>query len=161
MEIRLESAYDKPEEIFRLFTEYTQDIISKGPEVKSCLQSQNYEEEVKHLEEKYGEPEGRLYLAYCGTDPAGCVALRKLEGACCEMKRLYVRPEYRGLSIGGLLLERAISEARQIGYRHIRLDTFPFMQGAIQMYRRCGFYDIEKYNDNPASTAIFMQMDIG
>ncbi|HWS29097.1 MAG TPA: GNAT family N-acetyltransferase [Clostridia bacterium] len=80
--------------------------------------------------------------------------------AYCEMKRLYVRPMYRGLHIGKMLMEKVIADANQIGYRHIRLDTFPFMIEAIQMYRRYGFYEIEPYNDNPASSAVFMQMDI-
>ncbi|HWS28885.1 MAG TPA: GNAT family N-acetyltransferase [Clostridia bacterium] len=160
MEVLLELGYGKPQEVLRLFTEYTDDILVKGPEVKSCLQSQNYEEEAKHLQEKYGQPNGRLYLASYGTTAAGCVALRKLNDVCCEMKRLYVRPMYRGLGIGKMLMEKVISDATQIGYRHIRLDTFPFMQEAIQMYGRYGFYEIERYNDNPAPTAVFMQMDI-
>lgn len=160
MEVILEPGYGKPQEILSLFTEYTDDIIAKGPEVKSCLQSQRYDEEVKHLQEKYGEPDGRLYLASYNATAAGCAALRKLNGTCCEMKRLYVRPAYRGLHIGKILMEKVISDARQIGYRHIRLDTFPFMWEAIQMYKRYGFYEIERYNDNPASTAVSMQMDI-
>ena len=160
MEVTLESGYSKPQEILSLFTEYTDEIIARSPEVKSCLQSQHYDEEVKHLQEKYGEPYGRLYLANYDKTAVGCVALRKLDDTCCEMKRLYVRSMYRGLHIGKILMERLISDARQIGYHHIRLDTFPFMQEAIQMYKRHGFYEIERYNENPASTAIFMQMDI-
>lgn len=160
MEVLLELGYGKPQEVLRLFTEYIDDILLKSPEVENCLQSQHYDEEVEHLQEKYGEPNGRLYLASYGTAAAGCVALRKLDDAYCEVKRLYVRPMYRGLHIGKILMEKVISDASQIGYRHIRLDTFPFMLEAMQMYRRYGFYEIERYNDNPASTAVFMQMDI-
>ncbi len=76
------------------------------------------------------------------------------------MKRLYVRPGNRGRHIGGALVERLIADARDIGYRHMRLDTFPFMESAIRLYRRYGFYDIPRYNDNPAPTALFMQLDL-
>ena len=160
MEVLLELGYGKPKEILRLFSEYIDDILKKGPEVKNCLQSQHYDEEAEQLQEKYGEPYGRLYLASYSLAPAGCVALRKLDDAYCEMKRLYVRPMYRGLHIGKMLMEKVIEDAKQIGYRHIRLDTFPFMIEAMQMYKRYGFYEIEPYNDNPASSAVFMQMDI-
>lgn len=128
MEILLELGYNKTAEILRLFSEYIDDILKKGPEVKNCLQSQHYDEEAEQLQEKYGEPYGRLYLASYSLAPAGCVALRKLDDAYCEMKRLYVRPMYRGLHIGKMLMEKVIADAKQIGYRHIRLDTFPFMR---------------------------------
>lgn len=160
MEVRIELAYDRPQEIIRLFTEYTDSIIAKDTEVAKCLNSQHYDDEVKELNEKYGLPNGRLYLAYLNRDIVGCVALRKLDVRFCEMKRLYVRPGYRGKQIGNALIEQMIADARQIGYEHMRLDTFPFMDRAIQMYYRYGFYKIERYNDNPASTAVFMQLDL-
>lgn len=77
MEVTLETGYSKPHEILSLFAEYTDDIAARGVEVKSCLPSQHYEKEVKHLQEKYGEPDGCLYLANCDKTAAGCVALRK------------------------------------------------------------------------------------
>jgi ribosomal protein S18 acetylase RimI-like enzyme len=160
MDIRIELAYDQPQEAIRLFTEYTDSIISKDSEVAKCLTSQHYEDEVRELSGMYGLPYGRLYLAYLNDDIAGCVALRQLDDGNCEMKRLYVRPQYRGFHIGKALIEQIISDANQIGYKIMRLDTFPFMESAIEMYYRYGFYTIERYNDNPAPTAIFMQKDL-
>lgn len=95
MEIRIELAYDRPQEVIHLFTEYTDTIITKDTEVAKCLNSQHYEDEVKELGEKYGLPNGRLYLAYLSSDIVGCAALRQLDVRFCEMKRLYVRPGYR------------------------------------------------------------------
>ncbi|WP_154525515.1 MULTISPECIES: GNAT family N-acetyltransferase [Clostridia] len=123
MEVRIELAYDRPQEIIRLFTEYTDSIIAKDTEVAKCLNSQHYDDEVKELNEKYGLPNGRLYLAYLNRDIVGCVALRQLDVRFCEMKRLYVRPGYRGKHIGNALIEQMIADARQIGYKHMRLDT--------------------------------------
>ncbi len=160
MEVRIELAYDHPQEVIRLFTEYTDSIIAKNSEVEKCLNSQHYGDEVRDLGEKYGLPNGRLYLAYLNSEIAGCVALRQLDASYCEMKRLYVRPEYRGNQIGKILIEQIILDAKQIGYKHIRLDTFPFMDSAIRMYYHYGFYEIECYNDNPASLAVFMQKDL-
>ncbi len=160
MEVRIELAYDQPQEVLRLFAEYTDSIVAKGPEVAKCLDSQHYDDEVRDLGEKYGLPNGRLYLAYLNSDIAGCIALRQLDADCCEMKRLYVRPEYRGKQVGRILVEQVIADAKQIGYQHIRLDTFPFMDSAIRMYGQYGFYEIACYNGNPASTAVFMQKDL-
>lgn len=160
MEIKIELAYDQPQEVIRLFTEYTDSIITRDAEVGKCLDSQHYDDEVRALGEKYGLPNGRLYLASLNGHIAGCVALRQLNDSGCEMKRLYVRDEYRGAQIGRALVEQIIADARQIGYQHMRLDTFPFMESAIRLYERYGFYEIERYNDNPASTAVFMQLDL-
>ena len=91
---------------------------------------------------------------------AGCAALLRNDEEFCELKRLYVRPAFRGLRLGSLLLEKAIGDARSIGYKHIRLDTFPSMETAIRLYETYGFYRIGKYNDNPAETAVFMQLDL-
>ena len=79
-----------------LFSEYTQMLVDNDPAFGEYLAIQNYEEELKHLREKYGMPEGRLYLAYCGGQLAGCIGLGKIDDVRCEMKRLYVRPEFRG-----------------------------------------------------------------
>ncbi len=160
MAIELIEGYDRPDDVLRLFTEYTDDIVKKSPEVESCLEAQHYDEEVLRLREKYGRPEGRLYLALSDGQAAGCVALRKIDGRVCEMKRLYVRPEFRGCRIGKLLVERIIGDAARIGYRYDRLDTFPFMNDAIRMYKRYGFCEIARYNDNPAPSAVYMQLDL-
>lgn len=86
------------------------------------LEIQNYDEELAHLETKYGLPYGRLYLAYDDEKLAGCIGLRKIDAQSCEMKRLYVRPAFRGKQIGSQLVKRIIADAREIGYAHMRLD---------------------------------------
>ena len=91
---------------------------------------------------------------------AGCIALRKLDEQCSELKRLYVRPQFRGSRIGEALVHRVLSDAREIGYRHVLLDTLPFLRSAIGLYRRVGFYEIPCYNDSPMDNTIFMQYDL-
>ncbi len=160
MDAVIRLAYKEKEEILQLFHEYTDSILSEGEEVAACLKSQHYDDEINSIADKYGLPEGRLYIANHDNTPVGCVALKKINEEYCEMKRLYVRPGNRGKHIGKKLIEQIISDAKEIGYKHIRLDTFPFMNNAIKMYKNYGFYEIDRYNDNPAQTAVFMQLDI-
>ena len=160
MDVIIRLAYKEKDEILQLFNEYTDSILAEGEDVAECLKSQNYGDEINKLEEKYGLPEGRLYIASIDNKSVGCIALKKEDDEYCEMKRLYVRPGNRGKHIGKKLMEQVISDAKEIGYKHIRLDTFPFMNNAIKMYKNYGFYEIERYNDNPALTAVFMQLDI-
>ncbi len=160
MELKLILSYDRQPEVLQLFTEYINLILEQGDDVKRCLEAQHYSDEGQELEEKYGLPHGRLYLACYGEDIAGCVALKRTDDSYCEIKRLYVRPQYRGKHIGKALVQQVIADAKRIGYQHMRLDTFPFMDNAIELYKRNGFYVIERYNDNPAPTAIYMQLDL-
>lgn len=160
MSLELIPAYDRPGEVLALFTEYTKMLVSHDPSFQSYLDIQHYEDEIRDLEAKYGQPEGCLYLALWDGETAGCIALRKLDDRRCEMKRLYVRPTFRGHKIGDALVDRIIQDARAIGYRHMLLDTLPFLEGAIHMYRKRGFYDIPCYNDSPMETTIFMQYDL-
>ena len=160
MDVIIRLAYREKDEILQLFNEYTDSILAECEDVAECLKSQNYGDEINKLEEKYGLPEGRLYIACIDNKFVGCVALKKDDDEYCEVKRLYVRPGNRGKNIGKKLMEQVISDAKEIGYKHIRLDTFPFMEKAIKIYKYYGFYNIERYNNNPASTAIFMQLDI-
>lgn len=160
MSLELIPAYDRPEEVLSLFTEYTQMLVSHDPSFRIYLDIQHYEDEIRNLEAKYGRPEGRLYLALWEGKAAGCIALRKLDDGCCEMKRLYVRPAFRGNKIGEALVDRIIQDAKAIGYRHMLLDTLPFLESAIHMYRKRGFYEIPCYNDSPVETTIFMQYDL-
>lgn len=153
-------AYDHPREIGRLFSEYTDMLIAGDSSFREYLNIQNYEEEVRHLEVKYGLPCGRLYLAYYEGKPAGCVGLRKIDKQNCEMKRLYVRPQFRGKYIGDHMIQKIIEDAKDIGYSHMLLDTLPFLESAIHLYRKHGFYETENYNDSPMSTSIFMRLDL-
>jgi GNAT superfamily N-acetyltransferase len=106
----------------------------------------------------YTRPRGRLLLARVAGEPAGCVALRALGEHDGEMKRLFVRPEYRGMGLGRMLAECAIDEARAIGYRTLKLDTLPTMEAARGMYAALGFGECPPYNDNPVAGVHFMSL---
>jgi ribosomal protein S18 acetylase RimI-like enzyme len=135
----------------RLFEEYA---ASLG--VDLCFQG--FEAELASLPGSYAPPAGRLLLATEDGRVAGCVALRPLAGEQCEMKRLYVRPEFRGLGIGRVLVDRVISEAKEIGYRRMLLDTLPSMGPAISLYHQLGFRPIAPYRENPIDGALFLEL---
>lgn len=158
--INIVSAYDRPEEVSILFLEYTNMLIENDPSFREYLDIQNYDEEIKHLEVKYGMPDGRLYIVYCDEELAGCIGLRKIDDQNCEMKRLYVRSKFREKKIGSLLVEKIIKDAKDIGYSYMLLDTLPFLQNAIYLYKKYGFYEIESYNDSPMDTSIYMKLDL-
>lgn len=121
---------------------------------------QNFEEELCNLPGEYARPEGCILLARYQDQPAGCVALRKLGDGICEVKRLYVKPEFRGLKIGRKLMESIIAEARRIGYHAIRGDTVPSMQIAQALYASLGFKEIEPYCRNPVEGAKFIELKL-
>ena len=123
MDIKIVPGYDRKDEIRELFSEYTAALIEKNRAFAGYLALQNYDEELAHLQEKYGMPEGRLYLLLCDGKPAGCIALKKFSRDSCELKRLYVRPEYRGRGLAKRLARKGIEAAGEAGYRHILLDT--------------------------------------
>lgn len=160
MSIEIVPAYSYKEEVRKLFTEYTNMLVEGESEFKKYLDIQNYDDEIAHLEHKYGMPDGRLYLLFADGAVAGSVGMRKIDSESCELKRLYIRPAFRGRNFGELLTKRIIDDAKQTGYRYMLLDTLPFLRTAIEMYERLGFYRIEKYNDSPIDSTIYMKLDL-
>ena len=122
---------------------------------------QGFETELAELPGKYALPDGRLLLAYSDDALAGCIALRPLDDDVCEMKRLFVRSGFRGKHIGIGLIERLINDAREIGYKKLRLDTHPPKMGkAVDLYRSLGFREIAPYYNNPHEAVLFMELDL-
>lgn len=160
MEIEIKLAYDSIDEIKELFLEYTEMLVENDPDFARYLMLQNYDSELEHLEDKYGLPDGRLYIVKVKNEAIGCIGLRKINDESCEMKRLYVRPEFRGHKIANKLVEMIIDDAKRIGYKSMLLDTLPFLDGAINLYEKFGFYEIKSYNNSPMDTSIYMKLDL-
>lgn len=148
---------ESPEQIAQvreLFLEYAQSL-------GFSLCFQNFDKELAELPGDYRPPDGRLLLAESGGELAGCAALHKLENTICEMKRLYLRPKFRGKGLGRVLAETIIAEARQIGYDRMRLDTVgPVMKDAVAMYRKLGFREIAPYRANPMEGTLYMELEL-
>ena len=152
MQLILAESSEEIESARKLFAEYASWV-----EISLCFQ--NFDKEVAELPGAYAPPSGRLFLAANGQQVMGCVALRKIGDGVGEMKRLYVRPEFRGRGLGRTLTEKLIAEAKQIGYARLRLDTLPGkMDQAIAMYRSFGFQEISPYYKNPVADATFMEL---
>jgi carbonic anhydrase len=122
---------------------------------------QNFSGELAALPGDYVPPGGRLALALADGQPAGCVALRRFDRERCEFKRLYVRPQFRGMRLGRELLAWVIAEAKAAGYRQLVCDTMPAMSDALAMYQRAGFERTGPYSDRPTPGAIFLRMALG
>jgi ribosomal protein S18 acetylase RimI-like enzyme len=145
---------DQISAVRELFLEY-----AKSLNFSLCFQS--FEKELAVLPGEYAPPAGRLLLAAHGSQLAGCVALHKLEKEICEMKRLYVRPQFRGEGLGRVLAERIVADAREIGYKRLRLDTVePVMRSAVALYRKLGFREIASYRENPIEGALYMELGL-
>ncbi len=141
-------------QVRKLFLEY-----AKSLGFSLCFQS--FDQELASLPGDYAPPDGRLLLAEYDSHLAGCAALHKLDAEACEMKRLYLRPEFRGQGLGRSLTERILSEARAIGNQRVRLDTVePVMKDAVAMYRKIGFKEIAPYRQNPIAGALYMELDL-
>ena len=142
------------EEIRRLFREYENWLG-----IDLCFQ--DFEKELANLPGKYVKPDGRLFLISVENKTAGCIALRKIDVDICEMKRLYVRGDFRGSGLGKMLVEKLIEEARSAGYKKMRLDTLPDkMPSAVRLYKSYGFCEIAPYYHNPHGETLFMELDL-
>jgi len=136
-----------------IFREYQQAIG-----VDLCFQ--DFDHELANLPGEYAPPSGCLLFWYEGNDLAGCAALRKINGTTCEMKRMYVRSAFRGKKIGRKLAESIVAEARELGYKSLKLDTLPAMREAIALYRSLGFKETPPYRVNPHPGAVYMELDL-
>lgn len=138
----------------KLFLEY-----EKWLNVSLCFQG--FEEEVAGLPGKYSKPEGRLYIVKEGNEFIGTIALRKIEDGICEMKRLFLKDKARGKGIGNELVAKIIQDAKDIGYKSMRLDTIKEkMPKAVSIYERYGFKETTPYYHNPNPHTLFMELEL-
>jgi GNAT superfamily N-acetyltransferase len=138
-------------EVRALFREYERSL-----DVDLCFQ--DFEQELAGLPGDYAPPGGALFLASCGGETAGCIAVRRLEDRSCEMKRLYVREAFHGQGLGRALAVRAIEWARSAGYERMLLDTLPSMKAAQRLYEDLGFRDVPSYRFNPVAGTRYMEL---
>ena len=148
------STADEIAEIRALFAEYQQWL---GED----LSFQDFPAELDSLAELYAPPEGLLLLATAsGGSAAGCVGLKGLEPGICEMKRLFVRPPWRGHGLGRSLAEAVVQAARDAGYAFMRLDTLARLEEAVALYRSMGFYEIAPYYENPMDGVFYLELSL-
>lgn len=127
-------------------------------ELNEDLCFQSFDTEIDNPLYKYSAPVGALFIAYYNAIPVGCIALQPLQEAqTCEMKRLYVEPQYRNLKIGDALVKVLLQEAQLLGYTTMKLDTLERLQAAIQLYHKFGFETVTAYYDNPLPSVVYMQ----
>ena len=136
-----------------LFREYADQLG-----VDLCFQ--DFASELNQLPVMYGKPAGCLLLVMQGARPVGCGALRKLSDGACEMKRVYIRGEARGLNLGRRVAEHLLEKAASLGYSAVRLDTLSGMTAAQNLYRSLGFREIAPYYKNPLSNSIYMELSL-
>ena len=125
------------------------------------LSFQDFEKEMVEFPAHYTKPDGRVFVAVEGSIAVGVVGVRRFSGKVCELKRMYVRPEFRGKGIGRMLAEKAIREAREIGYDRMRLDTLSRLEEAVSLYRSLGFKEIAPYRANPNKGVVYMELELG
>lgn len=124
------------------------------------LSFQNFDAELDNFPVQYSPPTGSLFLALSQNLPIGCVGVRYFEDGICEMKRLFVKPNFRGKRVGRLLAEAAVKAGKFLGYERMRLDTLPTMEKANHLYRSLGFIEIEPYRYNPIEGAKYLELNL-
>jgi len=124
------------------------------------LSFQNFDAELDNFPVQYSPPTGSLFLALSQNLPIGCVGVRYFEDDICEMKRLFVKPNFRGKRVGRLLAEAAVKAGKILGYERMRLDTLPTMEKANHLYRSLGFIEIEPYRYNPIEGAKYLELNL-
>jgi len=124
------------------------------------LSFQNFDAELDNFPVQYSPPTGSLFLALSQNLPIGCVGVRYFEDDICEMKRLFVKPNFRGKRVGRLLAEAAVKAGKNLGYERMRLDTLPTMEKANHLYRSLGFIEIEPYRYNPIEGAKYLELNL-
>lgn len=136
-----------------LFEEYARSL-------NTDLSFQNFSKELDTINQQYHKPSGGLLLVFYDDQPVGCAGIRRLDDHTAELKRMYVKDDYRGLKIGVALLQRSIDLAKALGYKKLRLDTLANMTKAQQLYQSFGFYEIDAYRYNPLAGTIYMERDL-
>lgn len=121
---------------------------------------QNFDQEMKEFPRQYSPPAGCLFLAVENNTAFGCIGLRRFDDQTCEMKRLYIKPEFRGTGAGRLLVDIVIKSAKLLNYKAMRLDTLPSMKRATNLYISLGFRRIEPYRHNPIKGTVYMELDL-
>ena len=152
--IKIVSGNDKLEEVSELFKEYK-------AELNADISFQPEDVTLEEISKIYIEPAGKIYLAMVKNEIAGCIAFHGMKNELsCEFKRLYVRPQFRGLSIGKFLMNEAIIGAKNLGYREIYLDTLSTLKSACKLYEKLGFECIEPYYNNPLQNVVYYRLKI-
>jgi ribosomal protein S18 acetylase RimI-like enzyme len=153
MSLQIQLAYAELDKVKELFTEYQVTM-------RFALRFRNFEEELALLPGKYALPYGRLYIAMFNGNLVGCIALRAIDKERCEMKRFYVRSQFRKLGIGRALAEKIIEDAKNIGYLCMLLDTSASLRDSISLYRTLGFIDVDPYYNNPNDNVVYLGLDL-
>jgi putative acetyltransferase len=139
--------------IRQLFADYQE-------ELNEDLCFQRFDDELENPLKKYSPPKGGLFLAYWNNEIAGCIALQDIEDGNCEMKRLYVKPNFRQHKIGEALAVRSIRAAKELGYTVMKLDTLQKLQPAIRLYKKLGFIETTAYYQNPIAGVVYMEITL-
>ena len=125
------------------------------------LSFQNFDQEIEEIHLQYSRPQGLIYIAYDNSRNAvGCFGIRKFSRLICELKRMYLKEEMRGLGIGKVMMSEAINAAKELGYIKMRLDTLPTMEAAIKLYTKFGFYEIDPHRFNPVKGTKYFELEL-